>query len=120
MLQILAKCYFERKEFDAEHKTVLSGIVSDTDGVISGQEISHSESFKREDLQMWLEEADVRVIPHIHKAVSNGVKRVVLILYDTDVVVLLHFRLLLPWSEGMLLELAKKQGSFPFTRLEES
>ena len=68
MLQILAKCYFERKAFDAEHKTVLSGIASDTDGVISGQEISRSESFTGEDLQMCLEEADVRVIPHIHKA----------------------------------------------------
>ena len=60
MLQILAKCYFERKAFDAEHKTVLSGIVSDTDGVSSGQEISRSESFPRDDLQMCLEEADVR------------------------------------------------------------
>ena len=38
-LQILANFYFERKAFGAEHKTVLSGIVSDTDGVISGQEI---------------------------------------------------------------------------------
>ena len=102
MLQILAKCYFDRKASDAEHKTVLSGIVSDTDGVISGQEISRSESFTGEDLQMWLEEADVRVISHIHKAVSNGVKRVVLLSYDTDVMVLLHFRLLLPWTERML------------------
>ena len=40
---------------------------------------------------MRLEEADVRVIPYIHKAVSNGVKRMVLLSYDTDVVVLLHF-----------------------------
>ena len=69
MLQILAKCYFERKAFNAEHKTVLNGIVSDMDGVIGGQEISCSEGFTREDLQMWLEEADIRVIPHIHKAV---------------------------------------------------
>ena len=38
MLQILAKCYFERKAFDAEHKTALSGIVSDMNGVIIGQE----------------------------------------------------------------------------------
>ena len=80
MLQILAKCYFERKAFDAEHKSVLSGIVSDTDGAISGQEISRSESFTREDLQMW---------PPIHKAVSNGVERVLVLSYDTDVVVLL-------------------------------
>ena len=62
MLQILAKCYFEMKAFDAEQKTVLSGIVSDKDGVINGQEIFCSESFTREDLKMWLEEADVRVI----------------------------------------------------------
>ena len=80
----------------------MSGIVSDTDGVISGQEISRSESFTREDLQMWLEEADVRVIPHIHKAVSNGVERVVVLSYDADVVVLLHFQLLLPWTERMM------------------
>ena len=102
MLQILAKCHLERKAFDAEHKTVLSGIVSDTDSVISGQEMSRSESFTREDLQMWLEEANVRVILHINKAESNGVERVVVLSYDTDVVVLLHFQLLLPWTETML------------------
>ena len=102
MLQILAKCYFERKAFDAEHKTVLSGIVSDTDGVIVGQEISRSESFTREELQLWLEEADVRVIPHIHKAVSKSAERVVVLSYDTDFVVLLHFQLLFPSTERML------------------
>ena len=52
MLQILAKCYLEKKAFDAEHKTVLSGIVSDMGGGISGQEISPSESFTIENLQM--------------------------------------------------------------------
>ena len=88
---MLAKCYFERKAFYAEHKTVLSGIVSDMDGVISGQEISRSERFTREDLQMWLEEAEVRVILHIHKAVSNGAERVVVPSNDTDVVILLLF-----------------------------
>ena len=115
--------FFERKAFDAERETVLSGIGSDTDGVISGEEISCPESFTREDLQMWLEEADVRVIPHIHKAVSNGVERVVVLSNDTDVVVLLHFRLLLPWTERMLDQnwnWQKKQGSCPFTCLEES
>ena len=80
----------------------MSRIVSDTHGVISGQEIPRSESFTGEDLQMWLEEADIRVIPHIHKAVSNGVKLVMVLSNDTDVVVLLHFRLLLPWTERML------------------
>ena len=64
----------------------MSGIVSDMDGVISRQEISRSESFTREHLQMWLEEADVRVILHIHKAVTNGVERVVVLSNDTDVV----------------------------------
>ena len=91
MLQLLAKCYFERKAFDAEHKTVLSGVVSDTDGVISGQEISRSESCTSDDLQMWLEEADVRVIPHIHEAVSNSVEPVVIVSNDTDIMVLLLF-----------------------------
>ena len=101
----------------------MSGIVSDTDGATSGQEISGSESFTREDLQMWLEEADVRLIPHIHKAVSNGVEQVAVLSNDTDVVVLLHFRLLLPWTEknaGSQLELAINHSSFPFTLLEES
>ena len=101
MHQILAKCYFERKAFDSEHKTVLSGIVSDMDGVISGQEISRSESFTREYLQMFLEETDVRVIPHIHKAVSNGVERVVVLSNDTDVVVLLLFYIFDFFSLGL-------------------
>ena len=101
MLQILAKCYFERKAFDAELKTFLSRIVSDMDGVISGQEVFHSESFTREDLQMCLEEADVRVIPHIHKAVSNGVERVVVLSNDTDVVVLLLFYIFDFFSLGL-------------------
>ena len=57
--------------------------------MISGQEISRSESCTREDLQMWLEEADVRVIAHIHEAVSNSVEPVVVLSNDTDVVVLL-------------------------------
>ena len=59
MFQIPAKCYLERKAFNAENKVVLSGVVSDTDGVISGQEISFAESLTRKDLQMRLEEADV-------------------------------------------------------------
>ena len=101
MLQILEKCCFERKAFDAEHKTVLSGVVSDTDSVINGQEISRSESFTRENLQMWLEEADVRVILHIHKAVSNSVERVVVLSNDTDAVVLLLFHIFDFFSLGL-------------------
>ena len=103
MLQILAKCYSERKAFNAGHKTVLSGIVSDMDGVISGQKNSRSESFNREDLhaQMWLEEAEVPVIPHILKAVSNGVERVVVLSNDTDVVVLLVFYIFDFFSLGL-------------------
>ena len=42
---------------------------------------------------MWLEEAEVRVIPHILKAVLNGVERVVVLSNDIDLVVLLMFYL---------------------------
>ena len=82
------------KAFDAEQKTVLSGIVSDKDGVISGQEIFCSESFTREDLKMWLEEADVRVI-------LNGVERVVVLSNDIDVVVLPLFYMFDFFSLGL-------------------
>ena len=50
---------------------------------------------------MWLEEAEVRVIPHIHKAVSNGMERVVVLSIDTDVVVLLPFYIFDFFSLGL-------------------
>ena len=66
-----------------------------------------------------------RVIPHIHKAVSNGVERVVVLSNDTNVVVVLLFCIFDFFSIGLKeccirARTGEKQGSFPFTLVEES
>ena len=75
-------------------KLILSRCVTNNNDVISTVEISEQDKQLtiREDLTNQLEEADVRIIPHIEKAIKNESKRIVVLSNDTDVfALLLHY-----------------------------
>ena len=65
---------------------VLSGYVSDANGIESGILIKHGVEFEKEELKSSLDEADYRIIQHIANARKNGYKRIVVAANDIDVV----------------------------------
>ena len=93
-LQNLSRQFFVSKSRDGNMKLILSGCVTNNNDVISIVEILEQDKQLtiREDLTNQLEEADVRIIPHIEKAIKNESKRIVVLSNDTDVfALLLHY-----------------------------
>ena len=66
--------------------------------------------FDSQGLALNMEEADQRIIPHLHKAVTEGCKRVIVLRNDTDVLALLFYYTHEFMSNG-LFELWMKFGT---------
>ena len=88
-LEILSRDYFIQVSTTMNVTIVLSGYVDDASG-----EQNCIQSFKgiysqRPELDLPIEEADGRIIPHLAKAVEDGHQRAVVLANDADVFILL-------------------------------
>ena len=90
-LQLLSREFFASKSKEKCLNIILSGYVTDDRGIEGCVEFRDGNQLKRQDLDSELEEADVRIVPHIAKAVLNGRKRIVVLSNDTDVFILLLY-----------------------------
>ena len=89
-LQKLAKEFFINKSIENQINAVLSGCLSDNeDGCLKAVEVRDEFVFDRADLDIDIEEADLRIIPHVSKLVSRNFTNIVVISNDTDVLILL-------------------------------
>ena len=68
-LQLLSQDYFiEKAEKNKEITVVLSGYVSDANGIERGILVKHGVGFEKEELKSSFDEADYRIIQHIANA----------------------------------------------------
>lgn len=88
-LEILSRYYFVGKASDYKISIVLSGYVTDAEGVQPCVQGTNGILTQRDDLESSIEEADERIIPHVAKAVQSGSTNVLVLSNDADVVVLL-------------------------------
>ena len=89
-VQDLCRSSFTRLVIEAGIQLVLSRYVSFEDKIIECTRISSDKkSTIVPELNSKIEEADQRLIPHIHYSISQGAKRSVVISNDTDVFALL-------------------------------
>ena len=110
-LQKLAKEFFINKSIENQINAVLSGCLSDNeDHPFKTVEVRDEFVFDRADLDIDIEEADLRIIPHVSKSVSRNFTNIVVISNDTDVfILLLHY--LPQFIENGLEELWIKFGA---------
>ena len=110
-LQKLAKEFFVNKSIENQLNAVLSGCLSDNeDRCLKAVEVRDEFVIDRADLGIDIEEADLRIIPHVSKSVSRNFTNIVVISNDTDVLILLlHY--LPQFIENGLEELWIKFGA---------
>lgn len=105
-LQLLARDVGERDLQDV----VLSGMVVNEELISARLKLNGSPASDLSLLNNWQEEADCRIINHVHWAVRRGCKRVVVMSNDTDtVILLLHY--IDVFKEGGLQELWVQFGT---------
>ena len=88
-LQLLSRDFFAKKSEENHLNIILSGYLKDDSEGESCVQCKDGVHLDRHDLHSELEEADVRIIPHIAKAIENCHKCIVVLSNGTDVVVLL-------------------------------
>ena len=83
-LQKLAKEFFINKSIENQINTVLSGCLSDNeDHCFKAVEVRDEFVLDTADLDIDIEEADLRIIPHVSKSVSLNFTNIVVISNDT-------------------------------------
>ena len=89
-LQKLAKEFCINKSIENQINAVLSGCLSDNeDRCLKAVEVRDEFVFDRADLDIDIEEADLRIIPHVSKSFSRNFTNIVVISNDTDLLILL-------------------------------
>ena len=83
-LQVISRDFFLKKAVQG-YNIILSGYVTDGDGVFSAIEVKNGNVSDRPDLNCTLEEADCRLILHIAKAGKEHYDRIIVLSNDTDV-----------------------------------
>ena len=89
-IQVLSRKLF-KEAIGNYRKVVMSGYVTDANGVQDCVKVNGDQLSIRNDLNSDIEEADERIIPHVAGAVKDGSKRVVILSNDVDVVMLLLY-----------------------------
>ena len=107
-IQALSRDYLTEKAQGSNKHLVLSGYITKNNEIKNALEVRTLTL--REDLASNLEEADVRIIPHLHTAVMHGCKRAIVLSNDTDVFALLLYYIHEFMSNG-LSELWMKFGT---------
>ncbi len=105
-LQLLARDVAERDM----HDVVLSGMVVNEELTSARLKLAGSPASDLSDLNNWQEEADSRIISHVHWAVGRGCERAIVVSNDTDTVILL-LRYISLFKEGGLQELWVQYGT---------
>ena len=91
-IQLVSRDFFKQKSSADPVKIILSGFVTDVEGIHPCLEVNRGDVVHRADLDSSVEEADGRIISHTAKAIEDGCKRIVVYSNDADVVVyLLHY-----------------------------
>ena len=90
-IQEISRDFFKSFSSKSQHRIVLSGYVTDSEGVKPCIELYQGNLQMYPDLDSMIEEADSRIIPHVEKAVMKGVKRVIVHSNDTDVLIYLLY-----------------------------
>ena len=110
-LQKLAKEFFINNSIENQRNAVLSGCLSyNEDRCLKAVEVRDEFVFNRADLDVDIEEPDLRIISHVSKSVSRNFTNIVVISNDTDVLILLlHY--LPQFIENGLEELWIKFGA---------
>ena len=92
-VQLLSRPEFANKARQESLTVLLSGYVTDRDVSADCIVIENGASEATPELNLFIEEADCRLIPHIQNATQHYVKQVFIISNDTDVVLyaLLYF-----------------------------
>ena len=92
MVQSLSRSYLSQAAVNEGVQIVLSGYVSSNNGIVSCTKINKDgDQVQLSDLNFSLEEADLRLIPHIHHTLLQGAQRVVIASNDTDVFALIIY-----------------------------
>ena len=111
LLQALGREFLLENAQIQQMNIVLSGSVYSDDRQIHCVELNiDGNEIIRNDLTSNLEEADLRIIPHVYDSLISGTKSVVVLSNDTDVVTLLFYYMPHFTSEG-LQELWVKYGT---------
>ena len=114
-LQEMSRHYFHNKSAGHNVDIILSGYLSNKNDSFKCIQITNVVTNERPDLDNHIEEADMRIIPHIAKSIESGLKNVVGALNDTDVcVLLLHYTP--QFIKSGLTELWLKYGVGPKVR----
>ena len=71
-LQLISWTFSQQKSTVSSAKMILSGFISDEDGISQGVESNNGKLFPILYLCSSIEEADGRIIPHIAKAIQSG------------------------------------------------
>ena len=90
-IQEISRDFFKSFSSKSQHRIVLSGYVTDSEGVKPCIELCQGSLQIYPNLDSMTAEADSRIIPHVEKAVMKGVKRVIVHSNDTDVLVYLLY-----------------------------
>ena len=88
-IQLISGKYFIERAVEQNKHIVLSRYVTDAEGIVNSEAILDNNVFSIEELNVDIEEADSRLIPHIFYQSKNDTKRVLVSSNDTDVFVLL-------------------------------
>ena len=87
-LQILSREHFtDKSKENSDVTVVLSGYVTDGNGIESCIKIRNGVASAKQDLDSFLEEADCRIILHVADASDNGCKRILIALNGSNVVI---------------------------------
>ncbi|NQY43710.1 MAG: hypothetical protein HRT87_10240 [Legionellales bacterium] len=92
MFQSLCHSYLSKKAEQEKVNIVLSGYVRSTNDLVSCLDYLPDGGYMEKlDLNSYIEEADMRIVPHINEAIKCKFTRIVLISNDSDVVCLINY-----------------------------
>ena len=90
-IQEISRNFFKSVSSKSQHRIVLSGYLTDSEGMKPCIELYQGDLQTCPDLDSMIEKADSRIIPHIQNTFMRGVRRVIVHLNDTNVVVFLLY-----------------------------
>ena len=90
-IQEILSDFFKSVSSKRQHRTVLSGYITDSEGMKPFIELYQGDLQTCLDLNSMIEETNSCIIPHIQKAVMRGVRRVIVHSNDTYIVVYLLY-----------------------------
>ena len=110
-IQEISRDFFKSLSRNSCCRIVLSGYVTDSEGIKPCIELYQGDIQVCPDLYSTIEEADSCIIPYVQKAIMRGVKRVIVHSNDTDVLVYLLYYM------HYFINLGKEKRYIPIQKL---